>query len=130
MSLWKRLFGKHEPAPAPFSGPQAGWVSVWVADFTQELNLDGYSAAELGRDHGVVAFPGGAYSVFPAPRPMEDLLRGQWLSKRWAEAMLAICREKGIREAPCCVWRVHYRHVPAREGVGPLRFVGCVPLST
>lgn len=49
------------------SGPQAGWVSVWVGEFTEELDLDGYLGEPFDRDHGLE--PRTKESMSSDPRP-------------------------------------------------------------
>jgi hypothetical protein len=131
--IWKWLTGSSKTTAKtegePFSRPEAGWVSVWLADITRELELDGYSDREFARDHGVVPFSEGEHTVHPVPLALEDLLKGFWLHEMWSARVIDACREQGLREAPCAVVRVHYRHQPTRPGTGPLRFVGCVQLT-
>lgn len=101
---------------------------MWVADYTDELDLDGYSRSEFRADHLVVDFDEGEYAVHPQAKPIDELLHGCRLADRWAEEAIAVCRRRGITEAPCVVVRVHYRHEPATPGTGPLRFAACVSM--
>jgi len=120
---------RRKEAVESISRPEQGWVSVWVADYTDELDLDGYSRSEFRSDHGVVDFDEGECAVHPQARPIDELLHGCWLADRWAEKAITICRQRGITEAPCVVVRVHYRHEPATPGTGPLRFAACVSMT-
>ena len=131
-NFWARLLGRKEAAKEkPYSGPAEGWVSIWVGDFTDELDLDGYGDAELERDHGLrsIADLDGEYAVRDAPTPIADLLKSFWLANRWASRAASVCSAEGAEVASCARVYVHYRHVPSFEGRGPLRFAACVPVD-
>ena len=119
---------RRREASEPISRPEQGWVSIWVADYTDELDLDGYSPREFRADHGVCDFDQGEYAVHPQSEPIDELLHGFWLADRWAAEAIETCRQRGITEAPCVLVRVHYRHEPATPGTGPLRFAACVAM--
>lgn len=131
MGWWKRLFGQIEPKKKPefSSGPSAGWISVWVGDLTDELDLDGY-LYDFDRDHRLYErSDDGGYTVEPSPAPLEPLLQGFHLSERWLPAVIEAGRGKAIERACCAVVQFHYRHQPVEEAPGPLRFVASVKLE-
>lgn len=124
------------PAPPPTSsppqhesGPRAGWVSVWIADFRDELDYDGYSGCAFCRDHGAKPHEGGEYTVQPAPEPIEALLAKFYQSFRWRDAVLDAARAQGITQASCALVREHYHHAPAAPAPGPMRFLASVPIE-
>lgn len=108
------------------SGPQAGWVSVWVGEFTEELDLDGYLGEPFDRDHGLEPTDQGEYVVRPSPLPLAELLDGCFLSDRWAPPLVEEARRRGVTEASCAVVRLHYRHTEQTPPNSPLRFVASI----
>jgi len=111
------------------SGPVAGWVSVWVGDLTDELDLDGYFY-EFDEEHGLFKRgDDGGYCVKDSPQPLEALLESFFSSKTWLPALLELAEERGIHRASCAVIQFHYLHEPVAEAPGPLKFVGAVQIE-
>ncbi len=111
------------------SGPARDWVSVWVGDFTEELALDGYLGPAFRRDHGCVAHENSAYGVHTAAMPLGQLLAEHAIYALWGRQILAVAASQGVSAASCSLVYLHYRHVPAHQAPGPLRFVGSVQMA-
>ena len=116
-------------APVHFSGQCMGWVSIWVGDFRDEMDLDGYLGTPFDRDHGTQRTHDGEYDVKPEPLAIEALLSGFYLSRMWLDAALAVASAAGVTGASCAVVRMHYRHAPAAAAPGPRLFLGSVPFG-
>jgi hypothetical protein len=131
MSWWTRLFGPKTRGPAEgfSSGPSAGWVSAWVGDLTDELDLDGY-LYEFDRDHRLSERgEDGGYTVGEEAKPLDALMSEFFLARSWASRMADEGRKRGIDRASCAVIQLHYRHAPAALAPGPLRFVASIRIE-
>lgn len=117
------------PPPRHESGPRTGWVSVWIADFRDELDLDGYLGPDFDLDHKAKPHQGGEYTVRPAPEPIDALLAKFYRSAFWRDAVLDVARAQGITQASCVYAREHYHHAPAAPAPGPMRFLASVPIE-
>lgn len=144
MEFLKRLFGGRPsqsspgtsppglvPPPARLPvGPAPRWVSAWVGDFTDELDLDGYLGPEFHQDHGTARHEGSEYAILPAPVPISDLIGRAYLSNLWGPRMVEVAERSGVTQASCLLVYLHYRHEPSRHAKGPLRFLGSVQFET
>lgn len=107
-------------------GAERGWVSVWVGDLTNELDLDGYLGAPFAADHGCKLSGQGEYTVQPAAMPLKELLARFSLADRWLASVLDTAQARGVHAASCAVVEQHYRYDAAGPGQGPLRFLASV----
>lgn len=114
--------------PTGSSGVAKGFVSIWIGNFKDELDLDGYLGPEFEADHGLTKAEG-EYAIHKVDVPLRELLEAFFLSERWIAAALDIATSKGETTASCAVVRTHYRHEPSAPSAGPLRFLGCVALG-
>lgn len=114
------------PITPRFSGEASRWVSLWVGDFTDELELDGYLGRPFDHDHGTSPDGEGEYRVGTEIMPIETALADCYLAKTWAPAMAALARERGVETVTCVLVKVHYRHEERAPVAGPMRFVGSV----
>lgn len=112
------------PSASRFSGEASRWVSLWVGDFTDELDLDGYLGTPFDRDHGMSPGGEGEYRVGTELMPIETALADCYLAKAWAPAMAALARERGVDRVTCVLVKLHYLHEEREPVGGPMRFVG------
>lgn len=102
---------------------ERGWVSVWVGDLTDELDLDAYLGAPFANDHGFALSGQGEYAVRPEAVQLAELLARFWLADRWLGKVVEAARARGLETASCALVEQHYHHVESLPPRGPLRFV-------
>lgn len=108
-------------------------VSIWIGDFSDEMDLDDYLSEGFAEDFGFEIYPPDAPEAgAESETDIRSLLRGFSSWERFVDAAEELAHRRNIETASCAVVFYNFAYDPEliRTSDGPLRFLGTVPWST